>query len=91
MGFKIGDIILRELREKFRIDEDEFVALLVARRSRDPFKIIVATIISQNTAEKNTSIAFERLERKIGVIPESIARASLSEIEEAIKYTILYL
>jgi len=50
---------------------DEFVALYVYRKYRDPFAVTVATILSQNTTEKNAFRAWRALER-YGVTPESV-------------------
>ncbi len=57
---------------------------------KDPFKILVATIISQNTSDRNAIEAFNRLEASIGVNPFKIADADLSSIMEAIKPAGLY-
>ncbi|MEM0459484.1 MAG: endonuclease III [Thermofilaceae archaeon] len=82
--YDFGDEILRLLRARFQIDESEFAALK-AGRSGDPFRVLVATIISQNTNERNTFLAFERLEREIGVDPASIVAAGVKRVEEAIR------
>ncbi|MEM4640251.1 MAG: hypothetical protein QXT93_10285, partial [Thermofilum sp.] len=57
-SFELGDVILRLLRERFELDSSEFAALEAAK-SGDPFRVLVATIISQNTNERNTFLAFE--------------------------------
>ncbi|MEM2186074.1 MAG: endonuclease III [Thermofilaceae archaeon] len=82
--YDFGDEILRLLRARFQINESEFAALK-AGRSGDPFRVLVATIISQNTNERNTFLAFERLEREVGVDPASIVAAGVKRVEEAIR------
>jgi len=43
--------------------------------SEDPFKTLIVTIISQNTADRNTARAFENLSNKFRIIPEVLAKA----------------
>jgi endonuclease-3 len=51
----------------------------------DSFKTLIATIISQNTAGKNTAKAFENLSKQFQIIPEALANAEKSKIEECLK------
>ncbi|RLI98760.1 MAG: endonuclease III [Candidatus Aenigmatarchaeota archaeon] len=82
----LGDIILKRLRERFgKISSGEFVAKDIAESYKDPFKIIVGVIISQNTIESNTFKAYNELERRIGVEVEKLANADIKDIEESIK------
>lgn len=82
-GYELGDRILALLRSRFRLSEGEFAAL-EAGRSGDPFKVLVATIISQNTNERNTFLAFERLEAEVGVEPSRILAAGVEAVERSI-------
>lgn len=56
----------------------------------DPFETLIITIISQNTNDKNTIKAFERLSKTIGVTPESLAKSDVAKIEECLKIAGLY-
>jgi endonuclease-3 len=56
----------------------------------DPFKILVRTIISQSTAEANTRRAYLNLSRKMSIEPSSLAKAEVSEIEDALRVAGLY-
>ena len=56
----------------------------------DPFETLVVTIISQNTADRNTTRAFENLTKCFEITPNTLAYAKLSEIEEAIRAGGLY-
>ena len=47
---------------------------------RDPFKTLIVTIISQNTADRNTARAFERLSKRFEIKPEALAKAENSQI-----------
>jgi endonuclease-3 len=55
------------------------------KSKRDAFETLVVTIISQNTADRNTARAFEALSKRFEIKPEALAKASLREIEESIK------
>jgi endonuclease-3 len=56
----------------------------------DPFETLVITIISQNTADRNTEVAFKRLSNCFKITPNALAEAQLGQIEEAIKTAGLY-
>ena len=57
---------------------------------RDPFETLVVTIISQNTADRNTARAFENLSKRFEIKPEVLARAEISQIEETLRVAGLY-
>ncbi|MDR2707784.1 MAG: endonuclease III [Nitrososphaerota archaeon] len=65
------------------------VPSLVKAKS-DPFETLIITIISQNTTDKNTDVAFTRLKQYFRITPNSLANASTSQIEECIKPAGLY-
>jgi endonuclease-3 len=81
-----GSTVLRKLDETLRIEEKDFPSL----SSRSIFEMLVATILSQNTSDKNTARSLEKLREKIGVTPEKISKAKLSELKKAIKSSGLY-
>ena len=56
----------------------------------DPFETLVETIISQNTADRNTARAFEALSKRFEIKPEVLAEAQTSEIEQCLKVAGLY-
>lgn len=58
--------------------------------NKDPFRILIKTIISQNTADRNTDRAFETLSKQFIITPEALAKAEIRQIEEAIKVAGLY-
>lgn len=51
----------------------------------DPFTTLVITIISQNTADRNTAAAFANLSKHFKITPEILAKIQTSQIAEAIK------
>jgi len=58
--------------------------------NRGPFQTLIVTIISQNTANKNTAKAFENLSKQFQITPEALANAEKSKIEECLKVAGLY-
>ncbi|MEM3577857.1 MAG: endonuclease III [Candidatus Bathyarchaeia archaeon] len=61
----------------------------VSSRS-DPFETLIITIISQNTADRNTARAFENLSKHFQIKPEVLAKAETRQIEEYLKVAGLY-
>ncbi len=59
-------------------------------RSTDPFRILVRTILSQNTNYRNEAVAFDRLESAIGVTPENLVNAPLEAVADAIRPAGMY-
>ena len=60
------------------------------KSKRNPFETLIVTVISQNTADRNTARAFERLSNTFEIKPEVLAKAETSQIEEALKTAGLY-
>jgi len=58
--------------------------------NRDPFETLIVTIISQNTAGRNTAKAFENLSKRFKITPEVLANAKTSQVEECLKVAGLY-
>ncbi len=58
---------------------------------RNPFKNLVMSVLSQNTSDVNAAHAYLKLKKTIKEItPRNLARANLSEIEQAIRQAGLY-
>ncbi len=66
-------------------DEKEFNEI-----KKDVFKLLIFTILSQNTSSKNTFQAYRKLKNKFQISPNVLANANIKEIEEAIKIGGLY-
>ena len=75
--------VLQVLRETFAMPQ-------WTKAKRDPFETLIVTVISQNTADRNTARAFERLSNRFEIKPEVLANAETSSIEEALKTAGLY-
>jgi len=58
--------------------------------SRDPFKNLIITVLSQNTSEINCVRAYKGLAAKFEVKPEVLARAKIEDTKEAIRSGGLY-
>src|SRR4030065_1756830 len=56
----------------------------------DPFRTLIVTIVSQNTNDRNTEKAFERLSNHFRIDPETLAHAQTKEIENSLKTAGLY-
>jgi endonuclease III len=75
--------VLRILKQKIALPK-------MLKSKHDPFETLVVTIISQNTADRNTERAFEALSKRFEISPKALANAELTQIEEAIKIGGLY-
>lgn len=80
-----GTWLLRRLQERYNISLREYVSTYIARARRDPFKVLVATILSQNSTDKAAHRAFEALERSVGVSPQQIAAAQTRRLMSLIR------
>jgi endonuclease-3 len=83
MGQKRAEKILQILRSTFVLPE-------WTTSNKNPFRTLVTTIISQNTADRNTVRAFENLSKRFEITPEALANAETSKIEEGLKVAGLY-
>jgi endonuclease-3 len=57
---------------------------------RMPFETLIATIISQNTADTNTERAFENLSKQFEITPQAMANAERGKIEACLHVAGLY-
>jgi endonuclease-3 len=73
-----------------RILRKEFTTPRWITSAKDPFVTLIATVISQNTNDKNTSKAFEMLSNRFKIKPEALAKAQTSQIEQCLKVAGLY-
>ena len=83
MAENLAQQILKILQENFAMPK-------WITKTNDPFKTLIVTIISQNTADRNTSKAFENLSNKLKITPEALANAQISQIEQTLKVAGLY-
>jgi endonuclease-3 len=83
MNEKRAVVVLQILQRTFTIPK-------WTEARRNPFETLIVTIISQNTADRNTAKAFERLSKRFEIAPEVLAKAETSQIEESLKTAGLY-
>ena len=83
MAEERGAHILRILRRTFAMPK-------WTKAKRNPFETLIVTIISQNTADRNTAKAFENLSKQFEITPEVLAKAEASQIEESLRVAGLY-
>lgn len=55
-----------------------------------PFETLIATIISQNTADTNTERAFEDLSKQFEIVPITLAKADIAKLEACLHFAGLY-
>lgn len=77
--------IFSKLHEKYTINPADFVAFDVCSSTHDVFKTFVATILSQNSTDKATYIAYKNLESKLGVSVDNILSVTEDKIRELIR------
>ena len=82
--------ILRTLNGRLSIREEKFATLVVANETRDPFKVLVMTVLTQNCTDVAALRAYRRLHEKIGVSAEQLSTANVRRIERAIRQAGLY-
>ena len=75
--------VLRILRETLSLPN-------MVKPKGDPFKTLISTIISQNTANINTERAFEALSKRFEITAQALAVAKIGEIEECLHVAGLY-
>jgi endonuclease-3 len=75
--------VLQILRENFAMPK-------WIEAKRNPFETLIVTVISQNTADRNTARSVESLSKQFEIKPEVLANAETSQIEDSLKTAGLY-
>jgi exodeoxyribonuclease-3 len=81
MNFAIDEAVSRLKKEVAGYEVP--VVDLIAAQTRDPFKVLVATILSARTKDEVTAAAARRLFKRAGT-PGELARLTTAELEEII-------
>jgi len=84
-GNRAGGEIIRRLSSYIKIEGSEFVAIDAAWRARNPFKLLIATVLSQNTSDVNAMRAHRLLSESIGITPVKITKAPMRDLRRAIR------
>ncbi len=66
-------VIVAKLTESFPTNDEGY--------SRDPFVTLIATILSQNTNDHNSHMAFVRLQRQFKITPQELSKARPVELK----------
>ena len=74
--------IIQRLEKRFPGPHDVFI--------KQPFPLLIATILSQNTSDKNSRRAFQSLEAQYAITPDVLASLSPEEIQPYIRIAGLY-
>lgn len=82
--------ILQILRESLTIRSNDFVSVQIYEESHDPFKVLTATILSQNCTDVASLQAYRDLDEQIGVNPNSLAKVGSRRIAKAIHFAGLH-
>jgi len=80
-----GEEVFERLRRSLRPDWRDYVVLVADRLDGNPFAVLAAIILSQNTSDKNSIRAYMRLRSEIGVRPDDILEADEGKLEDAIR------
>ncbi|MGD0177485.1 MAG: endonuclease III [Candidatus Bathyarchaeia archaeon] len=81
---KRAEQIFSILRASLEIREEDFATLTVARETKDPFQILIVTVLTQNCTDVAALRAFRNLDRQVGVTVAKLAQANVRTIEKAI-------
>jgi endonuclease III len=83
MANQRAEIILQELKQSLAMPSWTV-------QQHKPFETLIATIISQNTADTNTKRAFENLSKQFEITPMSLAKADMAKLEAYLHFAGLY-
>jgi endonuclease-3 len=81
----LGSWLIERLRNRYDIAKFGFISSFIRKGDRNPFKILVATILSQNSTDKAAMAAYSNLEKIVDISPSSIAKLDSKVIASAIK------
>jgi endonuclease-3 len=90
------DLCYPEAEQRTLMQEKERMALIVDRlekyfpfedgdRSDDPFSTLIATILSQNTNDRNSHLAFVRLRERFEITPQNLSQTRPEDIKPSIE------
>ncbi|MCH1770615.1 MULTISPECIES: endonuclease III [Metallosphaera] len=80
-----GKEIVSRLDRAYKIKSEDFLAMEIWEKTRDPFKVLIATILTQNTTDKGAKKAYEELDKEVGITAEGLSRADPEVIKRCIR------
>jgi endonuclease-3 len=78
-------VTAQAVQEMLKILKQTVAVPNLVKTKSDPFETLIITIISQNTADKNTDTAFARLKQRFQITPKTLSETNSAQIEECIK------
>ncbi len=85
-GRATGEEVYRRLAAALKPRWDEYVVLVADREDGNPFAVLAAIILSQNTSDKNSIRAYLRLKERLGkVTPQAVLSIPEEELIELIR------
>ncbi|MGC8662129.1 MAG: endonuclease III domain-containing protein [Nitrososphaeria archaeon] len=81
MRYQQGNEIINRLRKRITINKDSYTALQFS----NPFEILVSTILSQNTNDRNSSKATRKFVERTKADPFLVIKTDQKELSETIK------
>ncbi|MCS7369448.1 MAG: endonuclease III [archaeon GBS-70-058] len=81
---------LKMLSDGVKLDYESY-AVIIAHRSSDPFKLLIMTILSQNTNDKNAIKAYNNISSKFNVDAKTLSSIPLETLSELIKPAGMYI
>ena len=83
-------LVTAQAKEMLNILRQTVAVPSLVKAKSNPFETLIITIISQNTADKNTAIAYTRLKQHFQITPKNMSEANPLHIEDCIKPAGLY-
>ncbi|MDR2719667.1 MAG: endonuclease III [Nitrososphaerota archaeon] len=78
-------LVTAQAKEMLNILRQTVAVPSLVKAKSNPFETLIITIISQNTADKNTTIAYTRLKQHFQITPKNMSEANPLQIEDCIK------
>ncbi|MDR2720237.1 MAG: endonuclease III domain-containing protein, partial [Nitrososphaerota archaeon] len=78
-------LVTAQAKEMLNILKQTVAVPSLVKAKSNPFETLIITIISQNTADKNTTIAYTRLKQHFQITPKNLSEANPLKIEDCIK------
>ncbi len=84
--------ILRILKNTYKIDPNNFAVMSTFKEKEnvDVFKVLVITILTQNSTDKAAYRAYQKLANMINITPSNIINLDIKKLKDAIRGAGLY-
>ncbi|MGB9728277.1 MAG: endonuclease III domain-containing protein [Thermoprotei archaeon] len=82
--------IFRILKNTYKIDPNDFAVMSTFKENVDVFKVLVITILTQNSTDKAAYRAYQKLANMISITPNNIINLDIKKLKDAIREAGLY-